>query len=211
MNHLIIIAHPRKASLNYGIKNRIVDQQEAKGDKVKVRDLYQMKFRPILDYDELQYLKKGNICPDILVEQSYISWADEITIIYPLWWNAFPAILKGYIDRVFTNGFAFKVSKNGVEGLLKDKKVRLITSAGMDEDSLKKINLFDSLRATQDVGVFEFCGMKVIDHIYITESTGLSENQKMTILDDIARKVDESSLKENETAVRFPSEFSNGK
>ena len=192
MNHLIIIAHPRKASLNYSIKNRIVEQAENKGDKVKVRDLYKMKFKPILDFGELQYLKNRNICPDILVEQSYISWADEITIIYPLWWNAFPAILKGYIDRVFTNGFAFKVSKNGVEGLLKDKNARLITSAGMDEKSLKESNIFESLRVTQDVGVFEFSGMKVIDHIYITESTALSESQKTGVLNDVEKRVMES-------------------
>jgi len=57
-----------------------------------------------------------------LVEQSYISWANELTFIYPLWWNAFPAILKRYIDRVFTNGFTFKVTDKGVEGLLKEKK-----------------------------------------------------------------------------------------
>lgn len=199
MNHLIIIAHPRKGSLNYSIKSRIKELADANGDKVKIRDLYKIKFRPVLEFGELKYLKEGNICPDILIEQSYISWADEINIIYPLWWNAFPAILKGYIDRVFTNGFAFKVTKKGVEGLLKDKKVRLITSAGMDEKSLKESNIFESLRVTQDFGVFEFCGMQVIDHIYITESTGLSESQKTGVLDDVGKRVMESSS--NEVAV----------
>lgn len=193
MNHLIIIAHPRKGSLNYSIINRIKELAEASEIKVKIRDLYQIKFKPVLEFGELKYLKEGNICPDILVEQSYISWANEVTIIYPLWWNAFPAILKGYIDRVFTNGFAFKITKNGVEGLLKDKKVRLITSAGMDEKSLKESNIFESLRVTQDFGVFEFCGMQVIDHIYITESTGLSESQKTGVLDDVGKRVMESS------------------
>ncbi|MGC9374066.1 MAG: NAD(P)H-dependent oxidoreductase [Bacteroidales bacterium] len=59
----------------------------------------------MLDYHELKYIKEGNVCPDILVEQSYISWTDKLTFIYPLWWIAFPAILKGetgtthYLDR----------------------------------------------------------------------------------------------------------------
>ena len=111
MNHLIIIAHPRKESLNYLIKNRLVEKLEQEGNQVKVRDLYEMQFRPILEFDEIKYNKDGKICPDILVEQNYISWAEHSTVIYPLWWNAFPAVLKGYIDRIFTNGFAFIIFK----------------------------------------------------------------------------------------------------
>ncbi|MFO7843458.1 MAG: NAD(P)H-dependent oxidoreductase [Bacteroidales bacterium] len=194
MNHLIIIAHPRKDSLNYKVKDSITEAFKEQGDNVKIRDLYAISFRPVLGYDELKYLKEGNVCPDILVEQSYISWADELTIIYPLWWNAFPAILKGYIDRVFTHGFAFKVTDKGIEGLLRGKRVRLITSAGMDERSLKKMNIFESLKTTQDQGVFEFCGMEAIDHIYITESTKLSHEQKEGVINRIIHTIKKNSL-----------------
>lgn len=194
MNHLIIIAHPRKESLNYSILNKISEVAKNQGNKVKVRDLYTSNFNPVLEYGHLKNLKEGKTCPDILVEQSYISWADELTFIYPLWWNAFPAILKGYIDRVFTNGFAFKVTEKGVEGMLKDKRVRLITSAGMDEQTLKKMNIFESLKITQDQGVFEFCGMKIIDHIYITESTQLSHEQKEEVMNDILNKIKTNQL-----------------
>jgi len=189
MNQLIIIAHPRKDSFNYIIKEELVREFESRGDKVKVRDLYLNKFRPVLDFDELKYIKEGKTSPDIAVEQNYIEWSDQLIFIYPLWWNAFPGILKGYIDRVFTNGFAFKITGNGPEGMLKNKKVRLITSAGMDEASLKKANVFDSLTVTQDRGVFEFCGMEVVDHFYITESTTLTEKEKEEILETLIIKV----------------------
>ncbi|MDK2979269.1 MAG: hypothetical protein PWP52_1983 [Bacteroidales bacterium] len=189
MKHLIIIAHPRKDSLNYHIKNKIQAYAKKVGDEVEIRDLYKIKFMPVLDYEGLKYLKQGNVYPDILAEQSYISWADELTFIYPLWWDAFPAILKGYIDRVFTNGFAFKVTEKGIEGLLKGKRVRLITSAGMGEPSLKKNNVFESLKITQDQGVFEFCGMETIDHIYITESTQLSQDQKEDVINRIIHNI----------------------
>ena len=194
MNHLIIIAHPRKDSLNYKVKDSIEDTFRAQGDKVKIRDLYSMNFSTVLGYEELKYLKEGNVCPDILVEQSYISWADELTFIYPLWWNAFPAILKGYIDRVFTHGFAFKVTDKGIEGLLKGKRVRLITSAGMDEQSLKDMDIFNSLKTTQDKGVFEFCGMETMDHIYITESTKLSHEQKEGVLNRLVHTIQKNPL-----------------
>lgn len=189
MNQLFIIAHPRKSSFNYTIKDTLVDLFINNGDKVKVRDLYELDFRPVLNYDELKYNKSGKICPDIAVEQNYIEWADQLILIYPLWWNAFPAILKGYIDRVFTNGFAFKVTENGPEGLLKHKKVHLITSAGMDEQSLKKSNIFESLRVTQDHGVFEFCGMQVVSHEYITESTSLNDEEKVAIAQRLVGKI----------------------
>ncbi|MEE4198433.1 MAG: NAD(P)H-dependent oxidoreductase [Bacteroidales bacterium] len=189
MNHLIIIAHPRRDSLNYQLTESIREALEETGSQVKVRDLYAMNFNPVLTIHELKYLKEGKICPDILVEQSYIEWADELTVIFPLWWNAFPAILKGYIDRVFTNGFAFKVTPRGVEGMLKGKRVRLITSAGMDESSLKENHIMESLRYTQDLGVFEFCGMKTIDHLYITESTRLSPEQKEKVIRRIMDQV----------------------
>ena len=129
-----------------------------------------------------------------MVEQSYISWANELTFIYPLWWNAFPAILKGYIDRVFTNGFAFKVTEKGIEGLLKGKQVRLITSAGMDEQSLKKMNIFESLTITQDKGVFEFCGIETIDHLYITESNHLSSKRKEDVINRIIHNIKKNPL-----------------
>lgn len=183
MNQLIIIAHPRKSSLNYVIKDRLVNLFQLNGDKVKVRDLYEMNFKPVLGAEELRYNKDGKICPDIMVEQSYVDWADQLTLIYPLWWNAFPAILKGYIDRVFTNGFAFRISENGPEGMLKSKKINLITSAGMSEDTLRKSNIFESLRVTQDHGVFEFCGMEVLKHEYITESTSLSDEEKEEVVE----------------------------
>jgi len=95
---------------------------------------------------------------------------------------------------VFTHGFAFKVTNKGIEGLLKGKRVRLITSAGMDEQSLKEMNIFESLKITQDQGVFEFCGMETIDHIYITESPQLSHEQKEDIINRILHTIKKNSL-----------------
>jgi NAD(P)H dehydrogenase (quinone) len=193
MNQLIIIAHPKKDSFSQIIKNELEKHFIEREDQVKIRDLYELKIDPVLTEGELKFNKEGNICPDILVEQNYISWSDQLTIIYPLWWNAFPAILKGYIDRVFINGFAFKINGHGPEGLLKGKKVRLITTAGMTEESLKKSNIYEGLKITQDHGVFEFCGMEVLEHLYVTEITSLSEVEKQKEMDKIIQKIFEKT------------------
>jgi len=189
MNQLIIIAHPKSDSFSQKISTELEKNYTEKGDKVKIRDLYKIDFKPVLTHEELSYNKEGKLCPDILVEQNYISWADEITIIYPLWWDSFPAILKGFIDRVFTNGFAFKINGNGPEGLLKGKKVRLITTAGMSEESLEQSKIYEGLRITQDHGIFEFCGMEVVEHAYVTSVTSLSDEEKQQKLDILIKKV----------------------
>lgn len=194
MNQLIIIAHPKKESFSQAIRTVLEKDFIKHGEPVKIRDLYEIKFNPVLTESELKYNKEGKICPDVLIEQSYISWADQLTIIYPLWWNAFPAILKGYIDRVLSNGFAFKISENGPEGLLRGKKVRIITTAGMTEKSLKKSNIYEGLKITQDHGVFEFCGMEVFDHLYVTEVSLLSEKEKQKELDKIISRVFEKKV-----------------
>ena len=189
MNQLIIISHPKKQSFSHDISKELKRQFEKLGHNVKIRDLYQINLDPVLTEEEQDSNKLGEFRQEIMTEQKYIYWADEITIIYPLWWNAFPAILKGYIDRVFTNGFAFQIGPNGPEGLLKRKKVQLITTAGMNEDSLVASKIYEGLKITQDHGVFEFCGMEVMNHMYVTRVTSLSEKEKMDVLNQLVNKV----------------------
>lgn len=189
MNQLIIIAHPKKDSFTQKLKSELVDRFYERGNEVKVRDLNDLKFNPVLSSQELKFNKEGQFMADVVVEQNYIQWANEINILYPLWWNAFPAILKGYIDRVFTNGFAFRVNGMGPEGMLTGKRVRLITSAGMDEKSLRLSNVYEGLKTTQDKGVFEFCGMEVIDHMYVIRVTSLNEEEKQKTMEKLLKEI----------------------
>lgn len=189
MKQLIIIAHPKKDSFTHQLKVELVDRFYEQGNEVKVRDLYDLKFDPVLSAQELKFNKEGEFLADVVVEQNYIQWAEEITILYPLWWDAFPAILKGYIDRVFTNGFAFKINGKGPEGMLTAKRVRLITTAGMDEKTLQLSNVYEGLKTTQDEGVFGFCGMEVMDHLYVTQVTSLSENEKQQAKESVIEKI----------------------
>ena len=111
MNHLIIFAHPNsKRSFGRAIANRIEQISQENGVNVFFRDLYEMNFNPILSHEELQNANKGIIPEDIQQEHDFILQADLITLVYPLWWMGFPAILKGYLDRVLSHGFAYKTA-----------------------------------------------------------------------------------------------------
>ena len=67
---------------------------EEKGHEVRVRDLYELNFNPVLGASDFISFSQGNTPADIKEEQEHISWADSITFIYPVWWAGLPAILK---------------------------------------------------------------------------------------------------------------------
>lgn len=165
MTHLIIYAHPSENSFSNNLVEELKKGSNGK-NKVIVRDLYGMNFSPVLSPEELADLKLGIVAEDVKKEQEYIRQTDVISLVYPLWWASFPAILKGYIDRVFSYGFGYINGKNGIEGLLANKKVLLHTSMGNSIDDYKKNNLLQNFTFTQGEEVFGFCGMEIVKHFF---------------------------------------------
>ncbi len=104
---------------------------EKLGHQHRTCDLYRMGFNAVLSAEELA--ADGTSCPvstDVSLAQDDIRWADALTVIYPLWWLSMPAIMKGYIDRVFSRGFAYESHSGIVRGLLCGKSAVLITISG---------------------------------------------------------------------------------
>jgi NAD(P)H dehydrogenase (quinone) len=166
MNTLVIYAHPNPASFSSALKSKIEQTLIAKGDNVKVRDLYEMNFNSVLSANDLAGVYSGNTPADIVAEQEIITWANTIVMVYPIWWTGLPAIAKGYIDRVFTYGFAYKVGEQGIEGLLKGRKAILVTPHGTPKEYYEPSGMWKSLMQTQDKGIFEFCGIEVSKHFF---------------------------------------------
>lgn len=177
MNHLILSAHPSPNSFSNYLAQQLTKKYKDLGWEVNERDLYKINFNPVLSPSDLSQLSSGKIPSEILVEQEMIAKANLISVIYPLWWASFPAILKGYIDRVLTNGFAFRYSKSGAEGLLTDKKVILHTTMGNTLNEYEEKGLIDAFKATQGHEVFTYCGMKVLHHLFYPQIT-LADSQQ---------------------------------
>ena len=87
------------------IFNGLLEGAKAAGNEVQLISLGNLSFDPVLHngYATIQELE-----PDLVAGQAAITWAQHIVFVYPLWWGAMPALLKGFIDRVFLPGFAFK-------------------------------------------------------------------------------------------------------
>jgi NAD(P)H dehydrogenase (quinone) len=166
MNHLIVFAHPNQKSFGKGIVDTIVKASEEKSANVVVRDLYSIGFDPILKSEDFVAFQSGKVPEDIATEQEHIKWADVITFVYPVWWASFPAILKGYVDKVFSYGFAYEYVDGAPNGLLKDKKALLFSTSGTPNEIYSAIGMHNSMKQTVDQGIFNFSGLEEVNHTF---------------------------------------------
>ena len=178
MKHLIIYANHNSESFNASIRDAAFETYKKSGHDTVVRDLYELGFNPVLTVEDFQALQSGNLPQDIKIEQDYISWADQITFIYPVWWTGLPAILKGYIDRVFLYGFAYTVTETGLKGLLGDKKVLIFSTTGQSKEVYDSLGMYDAMDKTTNLGIFGFCDMKVQKHIYFPSVLSVNDETR---------------------------------
>ncbi|KRF06772.1 NAD(P)H dehydrogenase [Paenibacillus sp. Soil766] len=185
MNHLIVYAHPRKESFNHAIMETTVQSLRQKGHEVNVRDLYAMEFQPVISSSEIL----GSVGEEIKKEQEYLIWADVITFIYPIWWTGLPAIVKGYIERVFSYGFAYRYVNGEQKGLLKGKKAIIINTQGKSHSQYAASGMDKALILTSDIGIFEYCGLEVLNHVIFESVPSSEEATRTDWLEQIKEKV----------------------
>ena len=154
MNVLLVYAHPEPQSLNGSIKDFAVQRLQQAGHQVQVSDLYAMQWKPLLDSDDsLEYatgtrfeasressraFTNGTQREDIAREQDKLRWADAVILQFPLWWYSMPAILKGWVERVYAYGFAYGVGEHSDarwgnrfgEGNMAGKRAMVIVTTG---------------------------------------------------------------------------------
>jgi len=131
MNVLIIYTHPHHNSLNGAFLKEILKGSEGNPNvqEVKIIDLYQEKFDPVLIFHEEKKRRDMHKDPEIQDYQEKIKWADNIVFVYPIWWGRPPAMLLGFIDRMFAANFAYRQTGGLLpEGLLKGKRAVCVTT-----------------------------------------------------------------------------------
>lgn len=175
---LIINGHPDKESFCFALAESYKSGAEKSGATCKVINLIDIQFNPILTYG---YRKVTELEPDLLQAQKDISEANHIVFVYPNWWSTYPALLKGFIDRVFIPGFAFKYREKGPlwDKLLKGKTAQLLVTMDTPKWYYWLINKRPGHNSMK-IGILEFSGIK---HVNITSfapvksSTDLQRNK----------------------------------
>lgn len=171
MKHVVIVAHPNPKSFTLHMADAYVAAAGDRGDAVAVRDLYGMGFDPCLKAGEIPSPDGFACAPDVAAEREEIGDADVFAFIYPLWFNAPPAILKGYIDRVFGMGFGYGMGQGGNEPLLSGKRMISFTSSGAPKHWLQETGAWDATRKLFDEHVAAVCGLAVVDHVHFDSIT----------------------------------------
>ncbi len=166
MKCLLVYSHPNPASFNHAILEEVSKTLKAAGHEVVLRDLYALKFNPVLSPSDFGQLAAGKMPPDVAEEQKHITWADTLVFIHPIWWAGLPAMMKGYIDRVFLKGFAYDAGKEGIIPLLKGKKVVIFNTTGTPSEIYEKSGMFRSMNQPVESGIHGFCGLEVVLHHY---------------------------------------------
>ena len=185
MKYLIVYTHPNPASFNNAILATISEELKKGNKNFEVRDLYKLHFNPILSTDDLVAIQNGEVPPDIKKEQNYILSADAVIFIYPIWWSSMPAMLKGYIDRVFSLKFAYDITADGVIGLLKGKKAFIVSTTGASKEDYEKMGAFKMMNMSMDMAIFQFSGMEVIGHKYFSAVPYVSGQDRKQMLEEL--------------------------
>ncbi len=185
MRYLIVYAHPNPKSFNHAIKEKVEARLKREGAQYDVRDLYGLGFDPVLKGSDFIGFKQGKLPDDISKEQGFIKNADTLIFIHPVWWFGQPAVLKGYIDRVFSFGFAYTADEKGLRGLLNGKKAVILNTTGGSEADYKDKGFKDALGKTMDIGTFGLCGIEVKLHKFFHAVPAVSNEAREKMLQEI--------------------------
>lgn len=152
---LLVLAHPRRASLTAQVADRFATVLSANGHVVERADLVAEGFDPVLrEADEPDWNDADKrYSPEVLCEMERIRRNEATVMVFPVYWWSMPAVLKGWIDRVWNHGFAYGPRK------YPHRRVWMIGVAGNRSEDFAKRGYDEAMRVSLDVGVLGYCAV----------------------------------------------------
>ncbi|PTN31187.1 NAD(P)H-dependent oxidoreductase [Desulfonatronum sp. SC1] len=186
MKILIILGHPDPGSLNHAIAHAVRDDMVNAGHEVLLRDLYMEGFNPVLSAEEIP--ENGNVPAEIQAHCNDLSSADGIVIVHPNWWGQPPAILKGWIDRVFRPGLTYRFEEGdngeGVPiGLLRAKAAVVLNTSNTEETREQTV-FGDPLDAIWRRCIFDLCGVRSFHRRIFTAVVTSTREQRVAWIEE---------------------------
>jgi len=156
MNIYVVIGHQNQGSFCHAIAAAAVEELTAAGHEVVYHDLYAEKFDPILPNEEIP--KDAALDPVVARHCREVAAADGYLVVHPNWWAMPPAILKGWLDRVWRQGVVYQFGPSGVEPFLTGRRAVVFTTSNTPRDD--ELRLFgDPLENLWKACVFGMCGI----------------------------------------------------
>lgn len=187
MNTLIIYTHPKHSGHHAYFLEELILKLDNKKIIYEILDLYAINFDPILKPEELSRQNAEDVNEEIKKLRNKVSEAEKLIFIFPTWWQNMPAILKGFFDRVFSAGFAFKYQNGLPIGLFKGKQAAVFSATG----GPKIINRWWLGKKGMRVVVndtLRFCGIKARG-FSVGSATKFTDKQKNKVAKEVSRVI----------------------
>jgi NAD(P)H dehydrogenase (quinone) len=189
MHTLLVVANPDPQSLTH----HVLEKLEAALHPVSVEaaDLPKERFDPAFTLaDRRAYHEGGNYPADIVSEHRRLERATDLVLIFPVYWWSMPALLKGWIDRVFVNGWAFEHSPtSGLRPKLQALTTHLLPIAGDDSGAYERHGYAEALRTQIEHGIVDYCGSRRGATAFVYESEQASSEATAQSVDRAVRIV----------------------
>lgn len=221
MRVLIVHAHPEANSFNGGLTAAARGALAGAGHEVRVSDLYREGFDPVSDrrnftsVKDAAYFKQqveekhasevGGFAEDVRREMESLFWCDTLIFQFPLWWFGAPAILKGWVDRVFAYGSVYGHGRWYDRGTQAGKRAMCSVTIGGASTAYEPDGLHGDLdRILYPIhhGVFAFTGFTALTPHVIHGPARMTEEERRRAIEGYAEAVLELPTRE---AIRYPS------
>lgn len=207
MKQLVILCQLKNEKLNEVVWSNLVQFYEKYKLDVTVRNLNELGFNPIMSVGDIAAAQQGTMLDDVKKEQEYIVDSDYLIFVYPIFPTGMPALLKGYIDRVFSENFAYSFSEEGeIIKLLKGKKVILINLVD-HQSQLYKNDLINNLTACEKY-VFESFGMEIFDQFFLEIPIDKIDSGILKVkLEDLRQEIKKTMILSRNSRLSIPTAF----
>ena len=209
MNVLVVLAHPERRSFNGALFDTAISALKEAGHTVETSDLYHMGFNPVSDrhnfltvdnpdylklqLEEMHASKNNGFAQDIEAEMRKIEACDLMILQFPLWWFGMPAILKGWVDRIFAMGRMYGNGGYYENGRFRGKKAMLSVTTGGPEEAYRKGGFngdIDGILRPIQRGILQFVGFDVLAPQLNFGPVRVSDEQRKEWLAQYAKRLE---------------------
>lgn len=172
MHALIVVAHHDPQSLTHSLAVQVAAGLSASGHTFEIADLAAEGFDPRYNAaDQRVHRTRAEPPADVAAEQARIDRADALVLVFPIYWWSLPGLLKGWIDRVFVNGWAIDYGPDTpVVKKLRHLQVHLLALGAADQSAFERHGYAKAMHTQIDYGIFDYCGAQVLTSALLLES-----------------------------------------
>jgi NAD(P)H dehydrogenase (quinone) len=170
MHVLTVVCHPKPSSFSHAVAAQFIAGAERAGHTVELADLYAEGFDPIVSERDLQQFDGVEMPDDVLQEQARVERSDALCLVFPIWWYGAPAMMKGWLDRVWSAGWAYTWHQEPEGSLLPSRPCAVLVPMGASRRQLDRWGYDNDLENLWRYGVLGYCGVDPIRLEFLEDS-----------------------------------------